>query len=863
MPVILRLCVPVETAAPSPASIVLNSNPIAKHISALPLSPTPAPAVDPLKDTLREAAPSPKSAARPAAAEGVSAAGKSDSTIPQPTSAHHHGRHGLFHWLKTLGKKTKLKETTATTPPAAAAARGAPETSQSSHLDQSHANPSPLPSPSTTVEHASPSLRRPATTATTAVALKADEHASKPKVPMLPLPPQPPQRSLVWVSVQLTPATTVKMVLQQVQDMVERRMGARLCDGNYFSAFSTSTTPAGSFANAPPPSQSPRDDGRGEKRQRGLGSAPASPVAQVVSPTSRSGTGTAEAAEEWCLCVQDSDGVYHFVGGTRHEQKSAVLRAPFVAEVCLQSHAAFEAGRQRQREEQKAQRAAQRRISGGGSSQHTSFAAPGGAAPLDNSDAASSGGSSDGSDSSSLHTSDDDADDVSEAAAAAGCGGKHRFLLSRHHNHHRPAAKACKHEKKKSGKSGGKSGAADSSRGRQLLLHPSRLTAKKFSKPSASEAKFAFLKGVVVPSSVLKQRNPTLARHRRKPPPYVEVHVPREMRAEPLDPTITVPNTINITTTTAEAPQTPERSAAIAPVVSAPTAESSLSLPVKGPADALPNAVHPCPSNTSMEEDVDVDVPPSAPTRADSSSFTSSSPTLPSCSPLQDGAGGPLHATLRPSGRGGKVSEGAATAAVVKNGASYGDRTSLAEVNGSSQGKESLLATGEEPSGLFVGLATHATALEGLDEADPASLTTTTSEEAWCRSADAVHVKGVAADLLAQLTAAEDAARADLAKAQRDYAAARAAYRVTVPPAPASIHQRLDMERIAADSTSHADAELTALLKRKIELQAAVEDGRAAERQCERLTALVECLEKEQWEREERRALLTVRVNGN
>ena len=49
-------------------------------------------------------------------------------------------------------------------------------------------------------------------------------------------------------------------------------------------------------------------------------------------------------------------------------------------------------------------------------------------------------------------------------------------------------------------------------------------------------------------------------------------------------------------------------------------------------------------------------------------------------------------------------------------------------------------------------------------------------------------------------------------------------------------------------------------MRRKIELQASVEDGRQAERQCERLTTLVECLEKELREREERRALLLLPV---
>ncbi|KPA76254.1 hypothetical protein ABB37_07996 [Leptomonas pyrrhocoris] len=658
----------------------------------------------------------------------------------------------------------------------------------------------------------------------------------------------------MWVSVLLTPTTTVKSVVELVHSMVERRMGARLCEEGDVHNFSSTTTPAGSFAMVPSHAGTTDETGHRAGSNSGRGArgggtttltpspTVSAPTVQVVSPTSKTAPSPAAAAAavdstEWCLCVQDGDGVFHWMGSTRHYQKSAVLHAPFAAEACLQSHAAFEAERLKLKAEARARRKAQVRTSAGGSSRRASFATQGGPAALEGSDSASTAASTLGSDSSSRSSSAGEA----EGDGAAGRGGRRGRRLPRpfHHRHTHitdGSGKAGRRDTKTNRKRRG--GKAAELPDAPDTLRSSSATAKAFANPSADEAKFAFLKGVVVPSLVLQQRNPALARHRHRLPLYSEVHVPRAMRAEPLDPAPATPTMIkpSPTSETAEVPSAP------APALGSPSsvaAKASFDMPL----------VH---TSFSKEEDVDVDVPPSVPAQTGSSASLASTPPTPA--PQQaHAAADSLNATLPPTG-------------VVDNGTDAAAAADAPRKSWTTWGESREDAEGREPTRAAdghtdapVGLVPHATA-RGRRVSGP--LGAVADEKATeGRPGDAADVEPkTAAEVPVQWTKEEDVARLGLAAAQRDYAAALAAYRAAVPPPPTSIHEHLDTAKGGADAASvNVDAELAALMKRKVELQAAVEAGRQAERQCERLTALVECMEKELREREERRALLTAR----
>lgn len=853
MPVILRLCVAIEKATPQPppTSIFLNSAPPTQHaVAAAGSSPSPAAtasgdAPSRINGEEQRAAAQSQSVAKDS--KKSKSGSKKASFSPSPSHpGRHNGRHNLLHWLRRHYHKEKTtvsteaaKRDNSAPQPEAAGAEAAQSSSQPQRGDLLATH---LSGPSAVDHHVRHSLVSPrtagvaeATTKTAALRGEGREGTGAAAIPAAEATP-PPQRSLVWVSLQLTPATTVKAVLQQVHDMVKRRMGAGLCEDSDVSALSAPATPGGSFATAPQKRAQIRHRGGDGGSGGNTHGAVALPIVQVISPTSSSGPTTPDAVE-WCLCLQDSDGIFHWVGSTRHYQKTAVLHAPFVTEACLQSHAKFEAARQQQQAE------------AASSEQQNSFATtcgpPGAqyASDADSLDATMN--ASDGSSLTSSGDGDDDDDDDGE-----GSGRRRHFLapLHRHYHHHRPTHnKSWKADKKKGSKSDANAAAGDKGDSKNgEKAHKSHVVEKKLPGPSANSAKFAFLKGVVVSSAVLKLRNPSLTRHRRKPPLFIEVHVPRELRADPLDPSSTT---------------TPEgREAAAVPSASAPAADPVSSAEVGNSLVAQRSPE----SFASKEEDVDVDVDefpgaavavPAAPAAAaaavpvvtapsSSSSFSSSASTLPSHSPPRDGLKKKLHTTRRPS-------EAEATAAAVVRVADATHGGWMAWY-GESKGSEG-------PLSLPVGLATHATALDGLSSLRPATLSTV-EEGAWCRTADAAQVKDVDAKVLKELTAEEDAAQLGLASAQRGYAAALADYRAAVPPTPASIHQRPDTTTGSEADSVAADTELTALMRRKIELQASVEDGRQAERQCERLTTLVECLEKELREREERRALLLLPV---
>ncbi|KPI89064.1 hypothetical protein ABL78_1800 [Leptomonas seymouri] len=864
MPVILRLCVAIERAAPTPplTTIPTHTHATAEDVAALSSSLMASAAVvhsEPeaagrvarsaeLTSIQRRDDVSPVSTTKNRkAAEGRA---PDSTTTSSPPRQRHYGRHNPLHWFRRRDKKRSLSEASAVAKSAAPAqvsntaaqplisAAAATEGSQGADMHHRRAS---QPFVSITASHPQPSPTAPEAATAVSTPAPADTGAAEGGEVK-------PQRSLVWISLLLTPATTVKSILQQVQDTVGRRMEAKLCESIGFSGFSDST-PLGSFAAAQPRASNKEDASHGADVKVGAGasggSTAALPTAQDSRPAMRSGSSDAAETAEWSLCVQGSDGVFHWVGSNQQYPNTAVLHAPFVMEACLESNMAFEADRQLQRKERRAQRKARRESLAGGNSQRASFATSGEASALEDLDSGSTDASSAVNEFSSQASTEGEGERGSSAGDLA--GRRCRGGSPSSHRHPHPSHRRCtypsspgqtgKHDRKETrkGDDAGANRGREKTAGPPVLarkLRPSDMTANGLMKPSASEAKFAFLKGVVVPTLALKQRNSNFARRLHKLPLYIEVHVPREMRADPLDPTTTTPSL--------KAQPAPVK--AEVPAASAPPPESTPAAVEVGSADT-----HRAPSVMSMDVDVDVDVDAqpggSAPTTT--SSFVLSASTLPCSSQQQEHTARTPSAVQGSAGAAADISQRRCTSSIQTPERFDGEEpTSTVEVH-----LEAL-----------TGLATHATALEGLGDDDDPTYLPTFEKEAWCRTADAAHVKGVHAEVLGRLAKEEDAARRGLAKAQRDYAEALVAYRAAAPPTPACVHRRPSTEKDYTEPVNvNDDAELTALMKRKVELRASVEAGRQAERQCERLTTLVECLEKELREREDRRALLATR----
>ncbi|KAK7196218.1 hypothetical protein NESM_000557300 [Novymonas esmeraldas] len=476
----------------------------------------------------------------------------------------------------------------------------------------------------------------------------------------------PPRHSLLWMSMQLTPTTTVEAVVRQVQDTVERRMRARV----------RVTVAAAAGAEE----VSVNEGGGVQPTEHPAAARPS----------------TATADTELCLCLEDTDGVLRWVGDAQHSPTAAVLRVPFVAEVCLRSHAEFEARRHRT--------------------------------------PPSRSGSGAASDASSVSSPRHDRRRRVDAADAAG---------------------------------GGRAARASSTT------------------PFTADAKFAFVKGVVVPREALLQPSPPDApvgerrpRGRVTPPLHAAVSVPRDMRVEPLD--LPLPE-----------PQAPTAATAPPGTSSGPAAPPPPTLP---PPPPPPPSSPPAPAMTGVSP-------------RSSASLTS---TQPSCSVSRE------H-TRRDAGDVDSDGGGGGAGAVVSN-----LRTSQHAVEGPA------------------GVSTRATAAAAADVAESSP------------------------------TADDDAVRRGLIEARREYAVALAEYRDVAP------HPHLGAAGVAADeldpspppsATSPADAEVAALLRRKLELQREVDACRQAEQQCERLTTVVEYLERELRDGEERRRLLEAlhrrRVPGN
>lgn len=80
-----------------------------------------------------------------------------------------------------------------------------------------------------------------------------------------------------------------------------------------------------------------------KKPRRGIWETIISPLRRKKNPTDDEESPTrATTTVEWCLCIRDADGVYHFCGDSNHYRKSRLINIPFLAGTATQSHVEFE-----------------------------------------------------------------------------------------------------------------------------------------------------------------------------------------------------------------------------------------------------------------------------------------------------------------------------------------------------------------------------------------------------------------------------------------------------------------------------------------------------------------------------------------
>ncbi|KAG5481886.1 hypothetical protein LSCM4_06965 [Leishmania orientalis] len=583
-------------------------------------------------------------------------------------------------------------------------------------------------------------------------------------------------RALLWLSMHVTLATTVKAILEQVQDTVERRMCARVCSNDDHGP----THDAGegdsvqsSFARYI--STSCSSDGSGDTMDCDGGSVlHKTNAAKPSASCNGAPTGRFRKAE-LCLCLQDKDGGYHWVGGTRHFHKTAVLQAPFITEVCLRSNAIFEEERRQQGLESRQHRPSSTRPS--------SLSNLGSRAP------------------SLLPSLDHSAEDTRNAGD------------SPERKDAKPAVASCR--------AAAPSVASATADQHGMVRTP---ISQAFTR-SASKVKFAFVRGVVIPMAVLRHCNPHYASarkhhpHGRTPRQYAVVQVPTEMQEEPLDDS-------RCSSEAAAASSTAQVNVEETAAHASPHTEA---LPIRA-----------APVETSGSSGGKAVLPPASP----NSISTPFHRALSAKTPLLAAAlmSAPSTPTLRsrpaPLGRPCEIAEAA-------------DRPNAhPPVFDTSQVSpcRSTVATAASPTPAAgsVRLGTHSTTVDrGSGVNDPLA------------TVDALCVGGIV-DVWAceALAKEEDSALMALATAQQEYATALAEFNAAVPhPATDSTAGGVGEVQLLHTSLC-ADAELSSLLQRKIELQRRMEACREAERQCERLTTLAERLEKEVQEGEERRLLL-------
>ncbi|KAI5687289.1 hypothetical protein MNV84_02441 [Leishmania braziliensis] len=590
--------------------------------------------------------------------------------------------------------------------------------------------------------------------------------------------------------------TTVKVILQQVQDTVEKRMCARVCVDNCHDRNHEISGVDSVHCSLNPRtliSDRSSDTGDGKGYNGGL-------IVGATSAAQPPALRTATLTDRWrdeglCLCLQDKDGVYHWVGGTHHFHEVTVLRAPFIAEACLRSHAVFEEERRRRCRQARQQLSSSMRSSSLSSSALAS-------------------------ESSLLSRFNRNAEDTRPVRKSREC------------SNGRSDRRAEKRGARPAGVS--ESTTAPSTTATVAYKHDAAdmLAGQAFAQ-KASGLRFAFLKGVVVPMVVLRQYNPhhvMVSKHHphdQTPWQYAEVRVPADMQVEPLDGS-------SFSSVATEFCGTAQASVKEAAVEAFTHAE-----PLAPRVAVVPNSDRPGntalqspPSSNSTKTPAKRDfegevrslttawMPASSSVLSVSSAWTlASRSSLPneSCEATADADGPSAHAMVFD--------------------------TQQCRSNHSMEAAAANTAAAAGP----VGLVMPTTTVERASEVNNP-----------CAMTGALRARGIIhRQARATLAAEEDAACTALATAQRDYAAALAEYKAAV------LYSRAEPTAVdecgvqVSQPTPFPDAELTFLLQRKMEVQRRLEVYWQAEQQCERLTTLTECLEKELREQEERRELLT------
>ncbi|KAG5481574.1 hypothetical protein LSCM1_05598 [Leishmania martiniquensis] len=585
------------------------------------------------------------------------------------------------------------------------------------------------------------------------LALRASTSRSRwpPGLPHELFSPPMRHRSLLWLSMQVTLTTTVTTVLKQVQDTVERLMCARVCTYYYHDHNHDAGEGDGarcSLARRTLASSSSHGGGASKGGSGGSVVDDANAAEPSTSCTSAPAAHFHEA--ELCLCLQDTAGEYHWVGGTRHFREAVVLQAPFITDVCLRSNAIFE-------EERRRQRLKAGRPHGSPSTQSPSF-----------------------------------------STLASGASG-------------RAAAPSAASE------AVGECGVTDTPAGRPLTR-------------TVGERKFAFVRGVVMPMAALRQHNRRYAMTSRDhargriPRQYGVVRVPADMQEEPpADSRCYTETAATSSTTQAKVREAVTRTFLAAealppPLVTRPTfadpADAAARLP------SSPNSIR-----TPVREVVSAEAP--SPAAVLTSAF--STPALPGRSARLGRPCGPAEDTDGPQTQlsvfyANQIHPHHSTAAVATNA-----------------------PTAAGP----VGLAAHSTRADRTSDVKGSAVST-----------DGLRGRGIAIGQACEaLAKEEDSARIALAAAEDEYTTALAEYNAAIPHSAANSTAAGICEAQPQHTAPLADAELSSLLQRKIELQRRLEACCEAERQCERLTMLAECLEEAVQEWKERHMLLTQQLH--
>lgn len=555
----------------------------------------------------------------------------------------------------------------------------------------------------------------------------------------------PAEHSLLWLSFNLTPSTTAKMLIRHVRRTVEYRIGFAM---DTATTLSINSTAAGAVTAA---------------NTRREGSASTSFTARGRGWRRRAG---ADICDDWAVCLQRSDGVFSFVGSSAGDGSTPILKAPFVSEACWASHLALEAEQQQQR---------RRLFASTGDLSMTQENQTATAAA-----AASTGGMAEEANDTLLHTSQHERGTSSIGSVLPSCFTKSKLLFVRR-----------------------------------------------------TTSKLACLKGVLLPLTLLRPLADACNGSCRLPL-YCAVQVPLAMQVEPLD-----------------APVQPvDESAELQQKA------SSVSAPHSSPKDAEGSSAN----DAALQQQRQVTFSPrSTPSEAqetaaittqlqesdgDELSYPNVSTTLPIDACF---SGAPVVLPLKDDGHTTSANVAAPPPELLSGSESMSSGT---EKSKASQKRLPGVSPAEAVQGSFVTAAGAAPRTEGYGARR-------SSPPNSGGGGEESH-----ADISRRFATEALNARRSVAEAEADYRAVCAAYHAAGPPLDATAEEEGGHHRCCsaaggpASSAAHQDAELLALVQEKLAAQAALEECHQVELTCCHLKTLINCLERDLVETEQRRQLL-------